>query len=82
MGIAKDIPDVIRRLFMPMTSPLRLTRGPPEFPYVMEASVCKYCMEKLFRPSSSALLFMALTWEKSVQVFFLLQTERVFGKYK
>src|SRR5262245_2751715 len=45
-GIAKPMPTLrpVRErigLLMPMTSPLMLTRGPPEFPGLMAASVCR-----------------------------------------
>ncbi len=40
-GIAKPIPWPVATIavLMPMTSPRRLTRGPPELPGLIEASV-------------------------------------------
>ncbi len=32
MGIAKEIPDVTFMVFIPMASPSRFTKGPPELP--------------------------------------------------
>lgn len=39
MGMAKDMPDVNLKLLIPITLPSKLTKGPPEFPNVIEASV-------------------------------------------
>jgi hypothetical protein len=41
MGMAKPMPwpAATIAVLMPMTCPLRLTRGPPELPGLMEASV-------------------------------------------
>jgi hypothetical protein len=40
-GMAKPIPCPVATMavLIPMTSPRKLTRGPPEFPGLMEASV-------------------------------------------
>lgn len=60
IGIANDMPDVILKLLMPTTSPSKFTSGPPEFPNVIEASVCIYFIEKFLSPRSSAVRFTEL----------------------
>lgn len=52
MGIAKDMPAVTFILLIPIASPSRFTRGPPEFPKVIAASVWMYFMSRPLSPSS------------------------------
>ena len=42
MGMANEIPGLTFILLIPIASPSRLIRGPPELPNVMVASVCMY----------------------------------------
>lgn len=56
MGMAKDTPSATTAFMedMPTTSPSRFTRGPPELPLLVAASVCMYSVLGPARPSSPA----------------------------
>ncbi len=56
MGMAKDTPSATTAFMddMPTTSPSRFTRGPPELPLLVAASVWIYSVLGPARPSSTA----------------------------
>ena len=51
-------------VLIPITSPSRLTSGPPELPELIAASVCRYSDRLLDRPNSLAWRAVALTMPK------------------
>ena len=56
MGMAKETPSATTAFMedMPTTSPSRFTRGPPELPLLVAASVWMYSVFGPARPSSTA----------------------------
>lgn len=61
MGMAKEMPAVTFMLLIPIASPSRFTRGPPELPNVMAASVWMYLMFLPVMPNSFESLCVELT---------------------